>query len=118
MIIAMTNVFFCSNVPKKKSDLSFFFQVYSSWCAGHVGKITKLDSECANVDFLLSIIFKSSEKVIERSNLSLIALSAGVRCHERIKREGKVEDIRLMLEELKRNNCPIDDVTPNGKTDS
>ena len=73
MIIAMTNVF-CSHhhVPKKKSDLSFF-QVYSSWCAGHVGKITKLDSECANVDFLLSIIFKSSERSTKSSNPSLIS---------------------------------------------
>ena len=60
-----------SPCSEKEKWFIVFFQVYSSWCAGHVGKITKLDSECANVDFLLSIIFKSSES--SPSNPSLIS---------------------------------------------
>merc|ERR1711970_11282 len=78
-------------------------KVYSSWAARHMDRdqLTNLPSECANVDFLLEIIFKST----------------GVRCHERIKRQSNTacDNIQLILDELRLNKCPIDDhVTPTG----
>merc|ERR1711935_828591 len=78
-------------------------KVYSSWTARHMdGELANnLPTECANVDFLVEIIFKST----------------GVRCHERIKRQSNStsDNIQLILDELRLNKCPIDDhVTPTG----
>ena len=53
---------------------------------------------------------------LSKKRLTKIDLySAGVRCHERIKRREKCEDIQLILDELRNNNCPIDSVTPKGQ---
>ena len=41
--------------------------------------------------------------------------SAGIRCHERIKGQSQSQDIELILEELNRNQCQTNDITPKGK---
>ena len=49
---------------------------------------------------------------MRRSSTGIIDILAGIRCQERIKRQDPVEDVELIFEELKRNNCSIDDIQP------
>ena len=49
------------------------------------------------------------------SSKGIIYILAGIRCQERIKRKDAVEDVGLIFEELKRNNCSIDDIQPQCK---
>ena len=52
---------------------------------------------------------------MRRSSTGIIDILAGIRCQERIKRQDPVEDVGLIFEELKRNNCSIDDIQPQCK---
>merc|ERR1712223_1159506 len=73
-------------------------KVYENWCNNQLGtgRVSDLSSECGSIEFLIEIIFAST----------------GIRCQERIKHLDITEDVKLIFEELKRNNCPIDDIEP------
>ena len=59
-----------------------FLKVYSSWTARHMDRdeVANLPSECANVDFLLEIIFKSSQfkKRVDLNDKSVFQLASVV----------------------------------------
>ena len=100
---------------KRKVIYRFFFRSTHHGALVMSGRLQSWTQSVPMLTFFFQLFLNQVRDQVIKSIFNL-TLSAGVRCHERIKRIDKCDDIRLILEELKRNNCPIDDVTPNGKT--